>query len=61
MDGIKMDFTLNHSGVHWPSLLIVDSSGVYVFMGELLWTAFEKDMPPSITSTQAPPLIRPSF
>ena len=40
------DCTLHHGCVHWASQLNMDCAGVCIFTVELLWTVFDKLLPP---------------
>jgi len=50
--------TLHHSCVHLASWLTIVYSGVHVFTVELLWTLFDKLLPPP--ASPSPPTCLPS-
>ena len=51
--------TLNHSCVHWASQSAIDCSIVCVFTVELLWTVFDKLLPPPTLPAHTTPLVCP--
>ena len=55
------DCTLDPIGVHWTSKLPVNCSGVRFFTGELLWTVYEKLLPPPIPPANASPTAHPPY